>query len=580
MLKFATTLLAGLSAAPMLAQIPCFDTNVGANLNLTDESFSAPLALGFSFAYGGSTYTDVQVCSNGYIVLGNGAPGNSDYTPTVSELVNNPIARICALWMDFDPAAAGSGGVHGNPVPAAGSTPAYYSITWNGVYRYNTTIAHTVQVRLVANGSIEVYMGGNTSANTGNWLHGASPGNGAPLNGVDFGVLPIVTAGSATLHQNGTGPVPFADAVFQWTPDGVGGYVVTAAPGCAARSTFGTGCVRGYTSFYEHFPISTQMDLSNTGMTGLFNGTSYTMLPAVTQFVPPSQNAVSLGLVDDGEATINLSAPLQYPGGSANVLFVCSNGFVSIGSNGTGYQPSPATFLNRVNASWNVWHDFICNASNNVLHEEIAGVVYLTWDQVLSYVGLAAGVTPSTFQMQFELATGNFHILFQNMDNVSVSGYTGGDGYLVGFSPSGPSANPGNIDLSTAIPATFPLFATDTTPLRMDATGRPVLGTSVSIDVSNIPAGTPFGAVLLGFTGYNPGVSLASIGMPGCFRYADGLATRLFVAPVGSASVLFAVPTAQAFVGTRVYCQGVSFSPPLTPLGAIASNGLLLEVGN
>ncbi len=578
--KLTTTLLLGLSAAPALAQIPCFDTNLGANLNLIDESFSAPLPLGFAFSYGGASYNDVQVCSNGYIVFGNGAPGATDYTPTVSELVNNATSRFCAMWMDFNPSAAGSGAVHANAVPASGSTPAYFSVTWNGVYRYNTTIAHTVQIRFVANGSIEVFYGADTATNTGTWLHGASPGNGATINGVNFEVLPIATSGNPTLHQNGTGPVPFADTVFQWTPDGIGGYVVTSAPGCASRRSYGTGCISGFTSFYEHFPITTQFDLSNTALSGLFVGNSYTITPGLTQFVPPSVNAVNLGLIDDGETTINLSAPMPFPGGATSVLFVCSNGFVSVGSNGTSYQPNPTAFLGRVNTAWSVWHDFICNSSNNVLHEEVGGVVYLTWDAVLSYVGLAAGSTPSTFQFQFELATGNFHIVFQAMDNVSISGYTGGDGYLVGYSPGGPSANPGNTDLSASLAATIPLTAVDATPLTLAAGARPQLGSTVSLTVGNIPPGSPFGAVLFGFIGYEPGQPLASIGMAGCFRYTDGLATSLFVAPAASANVPFAVPTDTSFVGLNVFSQGVTFSPGFTVLGAIASNGVALGIGN
>jgi len=30
----------------------------------------------------------------------------------------------------------------------------------------------------------------------------------------------------------------------------------------------------------------------------------------------------------------------------------------------------------------------------------------------------------------------------------------------------------------------------------------------------------------------------------------------------------------------HVYCQGVTYSPPITPLGAIASNGVDLGLGN
>ena len=142
-----------LIATPVLAQIPCYDTNLGANLGLIDESFSAPRPLGFTFTYGGVPYTDVQVCSNGYIVFGTGSPLGSDYTPTAYELCNNAISRVALLWLDFNPGAAGSGGVHANAVAATANHPAYFTVTLNGVYRWNTTIPHTAQLRLIDGGA-------------------------------------------------------------------------------------------------------------------------------------------------------------------------------------------------------------------------------------------------------------------------------------------------------------------------------------------------------------------------------------------------------------------------------------------
>ncbi len=569
-----------LAAASASAQIPCFDTNLGANLALIDESFSAPLPLGFSFTYGGTPYTDVQVCSNGYVVFGTASPLNPDYTPTASELINNTISRVAPLWLDYNPGAAGSGGVHANAVPAGGGNPAYFTVTWNGVYRYNTTIPHTVQVRFIDGGALEFYLGADLANDTGNWLHGASPGSGGILNPLSFNALPINSGTNPTLHENGNSAVPFADSVTRWSPNGLGGYLVTSAPGCASRTRYGTGCVAGYASFYERFAASTQIDLSNANLTGVFTGSSYTIIPGASPFVAPTGNATNLALADDGEGSVMLSSPLSFPGGTTSTLFVCSNGFVSVGSNGTGYQPNPSVFLNWVNASWAVWHDFVPNGSNNVMFEEIAGVAYITWNGVLSTQGLGIGTTPSTFQFQFELGTGNYHLVFQSMDNISVSGYVGGDGYVVGFSPSGPNADPGSIDLTAALPGTIQLTSSDATPLRMAASSRPVLGSTVNLSVTNIPPGSPFGAVLFGFVGFNPGVSLTSIGMPGCFRYTDGAASVLFIAPPGSATVPFGVPMVPAFVGVHVYCQGVSYSPPLTPLGAIASNGVDLGLGN
>ena len=163
---------------------------------------------------------------------------------------------------------------------------------------------------------------------------------------------------------------------------------------------------------------------------------------------------------------------------------------------------------------------------------------------------------------------------------VSVSTWAGGEGYIVGYSPGGPSVDPGSRDLSATLPAGFALFPADLAPLALSASAPPLVNSTIQLVTANIPATAPFGAVLIGLTQYNPGVPLASLGMPGCFRYTDGLATLLFF-PLGSPtnSLPFTVPNA---VGISFQVQSAVYDPAsgLTPLGAIASNGVLLLLGN
>jgi hypothetical protein len=103
------------------------------------------------------------------------------------------------------------------------------------------------------------------------------------------------------------------------------------------------------------------------------------------------------------------------------------------------------------------------------------------------------------------------------------------------------------------------------------------LGTS-GFDTGNIPAGTAFGAVLLGLTRFNPPLDLTGLGMPGCFQYCDSLSTSLFVPTGTTNSVPFNVPN---FPGVTLQAQSVVFAPAagLTPLGAISSNALELFLG-
>jgi len=580
-------LIAGsILACAAAAQIPCRETNLGTRIALGDDAFSAAVPLGFTFTYGGVGYTDVQVCSNGYVVLGNGVPGAADYSPTVYELVNNPVARIAVLWADLSPQLAGSGGVWVRAVPASGSTPAYFALTYDACYQYATTVPVTAQLLLVDGGEMQFYYGEDVRNCESSWVVGASPGNGATVNPTDFATLPIATSGNATLHHNGRNALSerMADQVFRWTPDGIGGYIVTNGPGCAENLPYGSGCVARYASFYEHFANTTSFDLSNAALSAQMAGNGYIVTQGLTAFVPPSGSAVNLGLADDAETIVTLSQPLLYPGGNTSIVTVCSNGFVSTGSNGTGYQPDEAALLARANPSWNVWHDFNISATgvDNVYFEEQNGIAYFTWSNCHGYQGTAQGPVPSTFQFQFELATGTFHIVFQGMDTSSLSGYTGGDGYLVGWSPGGFANDPGNADLSTVATgaAILRVDAVDGVPLGLKASARPVIGTTVQLVMTDLTPTAPFGGLIYGFTRYTPGVSLSTFGMPGCFQYNNQLAV-LLVVPVGAStvSVPFTVPNVP---GVVLQAQAVLYDPAagLTPLGATASRGVALQLGN
>jgi hypothetical protein len=95
---------------------------------------------------------------------------------------------------------------------------------------------------------------------------------------------------------------------------GTGGSLATAV-------NYGQGCVNSFTSFYEELtPVA--YDLAGTGLTMINSGGAYTVLPALTAF-QPTTNATALALGDDSEATVNLSTPFNYNGGSTTTLQVC-----------------------------------------------------------------------------------------------------------------------------------------------------------------------------------------------------------------------------------------------------------------
>jgi hypothetical protein len=116
--------------------------------------------------------------------------------------------------------------------------------------------------------------------------------------------------------------------------------------------------------------------------------------------------------------------------------------------------------------------------------------------------------------------------------------------------------------------------------LSLAASADPIVNQTINLVTSGITATAPFGGIGMGFVQFNPGLSLAGIGMPGCLQHNELLAVLLFF-PLGASSVAvpFAVP---AYPGVAVQTQSVVYDPTaaLTPLGAVTSAGVQLTIGN
>jgi hypothetical protein len=355
-------------------------------------------------------------------------------------------------------------------------------------------------------------------------------------------------------------------------PGGPAGSVI------ATNTTLGAGCGANYASFYELFTSSAAIDLSNTAFQMIFTGSGYVVVPAAPTFVAPSATAQNLGLADDNAAPVTLSSAFPFPGGTTTSFEVCSNGHVNVATNGAAvdYTPSATEFLNWTNPSWAVWRDFICNATGNVKFEEVAGVAYITWDNVVAYQGGTAGTTPSTFQLQFNLATGTVTFVFQSMDTVSVSNF--GNNCVVGYSGPGASLNPGATDLSALTAITT--SASDVPALSLAGTSRPVIGTNWDLSVSNVPATGLIGIDVFGLS--DPGINdLFFLGAPGCgLRASLDVSSAWFV--TGATHVYsLAVPNDPTLLNLNLYTTSAVFQvPPVNTLGAITANGIAGMIGN
>jgi hypothetical protein len=346
------------------------------------------------------------------------------------------------------------------------------------------------------------------------------------------------------------------------------------ASGFAYSVPYGAGCINTPdVSSYEHFTTSAAFDLSNTAISLFHIGTGYLAVPGVVSYVPPSAAATTLALIDDSEAPVTLSAPMRVGTSTYTTsLMVCSNGFVSAGAgNGTAYDPVPATFLNAPRTWWSAcWHDYDPGIVGGgvVKFEEVGGIAYVTWDGVWDFVGTSAA-NANTFQIQFEIASGTVHYVYQTIS-------TQGNGRLVGVSDGGASADPGSMDISAALPLSYNAAVFAVTPLAFASSARPVLGTTINLNSSNIPSAGVIGLTILGMTEFTAGIDLSFLGMPTCSLYASLDVTAGFIPALGTGSTPFPLPAVPSLAGTIVLSQSTVLVPGINPFGFITSNGVRL----
>ena len=174
----------------------------------------------------------------------------------------------------------------------------------------------------------------------------------------------------------------------------------------------------------------------------------------------------------------------------------------------------------------------------------------------------------STFQLAFH-AHGAVEFRYQNC---AILNHT----TVTGWSPGGGARDPGGLDLSTALPH---LTAPDFVPLRLGAGSRPIINTTVTLTVREVPLAAPLGVFVGGVAPMVPGINLAGLGMPGCFQYSSHEAVLPFFPNGGAGSFALTVPNDPGLSGTSIYLQAAVISPLVNALGAVSSNGVDMRVG-
>lgn len=565
MLRTITSLtcLAALTAA----QAPCFEHQYGTLLTMADDSVSHQ-ALPFTFPFNGNSITDIMVCSNGFVWL-DGTTTSADWTPSEAEFLNLA-PRIAPLWVDINPAlATPGGGVWVNSIPPTPTSAGRMVITWDRCPYYGTTNSLTMQLQLEDTGAVTIFYDASSAAHTSAAIAGVTTGNGAPANNVDLSTVPINSA-TATIYElfNGGigGPLDLAGVGHLYLSNGAGLLVLPNACPLGAFIRYGSGCPKNAT-VYESFGTGT-CDLTNSSFRFIKTGNGY--LAITGGGFDTSYSNVVPGVGDDTiHQGLAIGFSFPFAGTTMSTVDLCSNGFLWMGTNASfDYSATVAEYLSLTPRIAPLWRDLSPQLGGGVYWDSNPTFAMATWLACPSY-----NVTGSASDIQVKLfANGDIEF---NYGIVHPSGgtFAGATQSIAGFTEGNGAFDPGTVDLTNVVPG-LTIGSVGMTPLSLTAQAGslPRLGTTFTMELTNLPVGTAISVFALGLNQQN--IDAGIYGMPGCVQYVTLDATVLALTG-GAAMSTFSlgIPNNSAFIGTQLYAQGLSFSPGFTPAGVIASNG-------
>jgi len=572
-------ILLACTASTMMAQVasaPCFEPNLGTMLGRADDFVFPGSALGFTFNYGGTGYTDIQVSSNGFAWLGNTVNFNSRCCAgTGATFVTDP-PSVAALWTDLN-ADTGSNGVWFNALPGRAV------VTWDNVIEYGGSTRFTIQLQLTALGEVTFWYSPTTAI--GNSFHtavaGITVGNGANNPGsIDLSAsFPFNSSAEPTVYEEWAGGgFDLSARTWELIPNGNNGYLGLDRSGCLISSSgsftpYGTGCPplagNPNAEFYQFFVPGSGFDLSGTAIEMIPIGSQGYLVQSANlnaNWFAGFTNATNIG--DDQVIPTPLPFSFPHPGGATSSIGLCSNGFLHLGSNVTApFTCSVAGALGGDACIFGAWTDWYRPGAGQVFSDQVSPTKWaFTWSGVAEFANTTAA---GTWQIQVE-NTGRVVLLYQS---IAIASHN----ILVGYARGGGVPDPGNTDISAAMPF---LTGTGVQPLVLGQdSGNPVIGASYRLRVSQQPIAAVAAFLVLSFTQFPSGVPLDSLGMPGCHQYV-ALDESMFHA-IGAPATIFSlnVPNNVALVGLSVYAQAAEVAPGVNALGVAASNGGTLVIG-
>ena len=337
----------------------------------------------------------------------------------------------------------------------------------------------------------------------------------------------------------------------------------------ASASSIGTGCVAGASSFYEEFAVGTA-DLTGRSILMTVAGGGYAVTAGSTSFF--THTVPGLGLGDDTvSAAQTLPFTMLYPGGTTNSLRIDSNGSIYLSASGASdFSPTVAELLSVGPRIAPFWLDLVCDGATNTANvyfevDTASNTAYVTWLAVPQYQQPANLVT-----VQVAITAATVEIRYQTVGNPTTTAITG-------FSPGGGARNPGNRDITATLP-----FVTqaEQAPLALAASARPLIGTTINLNTTSVPAGALSGVNLLGVALLPTPIDLGAIGMGGCTLYTNPIVNLPMTLTPPTGTLPLALPNNSFLLGLQLYLQSAVVSPGSTSLGIIISNGLELKLGN
>lgn len=594
----------------------CYQWSAGSSQPVlqADDAVSADLPLGFWFPGPGVlTYNQVLICTNGWMVLSvDGLPLGR---PAHNELPGGSLPTgvgmrtiIAPYWGDLDCSAAGRG-VYIERVLGVSAT-----ITWRA-YDKGTNLPRDFQVVLDANGRISMrYADWGDDSVPAARLVGVALERGAPTTQVE----------SLPTYSPWNDPHYFVRQNFHARYEGGQRFTLSGRAlmllefgsnwlveeTCSKHVDFGVGCYRTSDSIYRYFQDAAaarsalegrgiELNLTCDALASYF----YAPLNAPLPFVAPPSGAQTVfsQATDDGEATISLTS-LSFsfpvcPAQGVSELRINSNGYVSWGGGpqtvvGTPvFLPQASAMLAAPNSGVWSWYDYDETEQGSgriVWHMGQEGpddVLYVTWNGVEGYSNPPVA-NPSTMQMQF-FESGRIRILWIDVDDATTNPF--GSSCLVGFSPGGASVDAGPALLPPhPLAPSMPISKRNQEPLHLSAGPRPVMGSTTTFRIDNIPEYLPSVYLALLVLAAEPDYAgtelpVLSLRAPDCYLHLDWSSIFATVALVGSSSPTLTLPVSlpAAAQGRVFYAQAAGLTQPNSmPLnrndeGLVTSNAIL-----